>query len=113
MLRRWLPALATGTLALGGWLAAAAPAQAQNYEAARFPPYQPYTINKFWYYPYYYFPANYWPAMSCKWPEPVGKPYMRPPAYMAFPPFLEPNWRYDYWEPHTYHRGFHFMLDIF
>jgi hypothetical protein len=74
-------------------------------------PYRP--LNNFWYYPYYYFPANYWPAMSPRWPEPVGCPYQRPPAYMAFPPFREPNWRYEYWVPQRYYRGYHFMLDIF
>jgi hypothetical protein len=38
---------------------------------------------------------------------------MRPPAYMAWPPFREPNWRYDLWEPGKYYRGSHFWLDQF
>ena len=113
MFRRWLPTLLAATAAVALWTGSASSARAQNYEAARYPQYQDYSINKFWYYPYYYFPANYWPAQSCQWPEPVGKPYQRPPAYQAFPPFLEPNWRYEYWEPQTYHRGFHFLLDVF
>ena len=65
------------------------------------------------YYPYYYFPHNYWPTYSPQWPEPPGEPYMRPPAYMAYPPFHEPHWRYDLWEPKNYYRGFHFWLDQF
>jgi hypothetical protein len=113
MARRFFPAILTATLAAALWGSEAQAQQYTNYEAARFPAYREYTINRFWYYPYYYFPANYWPAAGPKWPEPIGKPYMRPPAYMAFPAFLEPHWRYDYWEPHTYHRGFHFLLDIF
>ena len=51
------------------------------------------------YYPYYYFPHSYWPANSPQWPEPQGQPYVRPPAYMAYPPFQEPGWRYELWTP--------------
>jgi hypothetical protein len=72
-----------------------------------------HTLNRFYYYPYYYFPFDYWPTMSCRWPEPVGQPYMRPPAYMAYPPFREPHWRYDLWESMRYYRGSHFWLDQF
>ena len=42
-----------------------------------------------------------------------NQPYMPPPAYMAFPPFHEPNWRYELWQPQKYYRGFHFWLDQF
>ena len=113
----------------GGGMAAPAPAYGQGYgvggsmpapapgveaipPAAGLPvPY--HALNRFYYYPYYYFPANYWPMMSPRWPEPVGQCYQRPPAYMTFPPFKEPHWRYEYWEPQTYYRGSHFLLDIF
>ena len=27
-------------------------------------------------------------------PEPVGAPTMRPPAYMSYPAFMEPHWRW-------------------
>ncbi len=113
MFRRWLPAGLIAALGLAVWTGSAAPARAQSFTVSRYPPPQDYTVNRFWYYPYYYFPANYWPGMSCKWPEPPGQPYVRPPAYMAFPPFREPAWRYEYWEPQPYHRGMHFMLDVF
>jgi hypothetical protein len=69
--------------------------------------------NRFYYYPYYYFPHNYWPSMSPKWPEGPGQSYMRPPAYMAYPPFKAPNWRYEWYEGQRYHRGGHFFLDQF
>ena len=65
-------------------------------------------MNRFFYYPYYYFPWTYWPQQTARWPEAVGQPYMRPPAYQAFPPFLEGHWRYEYWKPLTYYRGSHF-----
>ena len=72
-----------------------------------------YQLNHWYYYPYYYFPHNYWPQMSPKWPEPPGEAYMRPPAYQAYPAFLEPNWRYDLWNSQRYYKGFHFWLDQF
>lgn len=72
-----------------------------------------YNIGKFFYYPFYYYPHNYWPTESCPWPERPGEPYMRPPSYMAYPPFLEPHWRYEWYVPQKYYRGFHFWLDQF
>jgi hypothetical protein len=75
--------------------------------------YPSYQLNNFYYYPYHYFPHNYYPATSPKWPEAPGMPYMKPPAYQAYPPFKEPNWRYEFWQPQKYYRGFHFWLDQF
>lgn len=72
-----------------------------------------YNIGKFFYYPFYYYPHNYWPTESRPWPERPGEPYMRPPAYMAYPPFLEPHWRYEWYVPKKHYRGFHFWLDQF
>jgi hypothetical protein len=72
-----------------------------------------YNMGKFFYYPFYYYPHSYWPTESCPWPERPGEPYMRPPAYMAYPPFLEPHWRYEWYVPQKYYRGFHFWLDQF
>jgi len=87
---------------LGVFAADARPAQAQQYN-----------LNPFWYYPYYYFPHNFWPVMGPKYPEPPGTPYVRPPAYMAYPPYREKHWRYEHWEAQPYYRGNHFLLDIF
>jgi hypothetical protein len=101
-------ALALGLLA-AGFLVSASPAQAQYHQ----PYYQSYQLNRLFYYPYYYFPFNYWPAMGPRWPEPQGTPYMRPPAYMAYPAFREPGWRYELWQPQRYYRGSHFWLDQF
>lgn len=103
MLPRGFAILATGLLAIGVWLGSAPSAQAQ----------QDPGVNRFYHYPYYYFPADYWPSQSPKWPEQPGQPYMPPPAYMAYPPFLEPGWHYHLWEPHLHYRGFHFWLDQF
>ena len=40
-----------------------------------------------------------------------GMPYQPAPAYMAYPPFREPGWRYEMWSPQKYYRGHHFWLD--
>ena len=70
-------------------------------------------LPRYQYYPYQYLPSSYWPAQSPQYPEPPGHPYMRPPAYMAYPAFKEPGWRYELWTPHKYYRGSHFWLDQF
>src|SRR5438105_5060156 len=98
-MRRWL-----ATLTFLGLLLVAEPAPGQA---------PAYNLNRFYYYPFYYFPHNYWPTMTPRWPEPPGLPYMRPPAYQAYPAFLEPNWRYENWSPQRHYRGFHFWLDQF
>ncbi len=87
---------------LGLVVSATTPARAQYQDSTRF-----------YYYPSYYFPHNYWPAMGPRWPEPPGAGYMKPPAYMAYPPFREPHWRYEWYEPQRYYRGSHFWLDQF
>src|SRR5262249_9442450 len=88
MTPRWLSGMAAGVLGLLLWAGFAVPAHAQGPD-----------LNRFFYYPYYYFPHNYWPSQGPKWPEPPGHCYQRPPAYMAYPPFREPGWHFDFWEP--------------
>jgi hypothetical protein len=104
MFRRISVLLVTVLAGLGG--AGRGEAQQYTYTAA-------HHLHRFYYYPYYYFPHNYWPVTSPRWPEQQGQPYMRPPAYMAYPPFLDPRWRYELWQPQRYYRGFHFWLDQF
>lgn len=101
-MRRLVFGLLAGGVGLALWLGSGATAHAQQYN-----------VNPFYYYPFQLFPANYWPVMSPPWPEPLGTPSMRPPAYQTFPPFKEPNWKYEYWSPNKYHRGSHFLLDVF
>jgi hypothetical protein len=99
MTRHWIARLALAAVAAAAWAGSAAAAE---------PP-----LPKYYYYPYQYFPHSYWPALSPQYPEPIGQPYMRPPAYMAYPPFLEPGWRYELWTPMKWYRGSHFWLDQF
>lgn len=116
MARRWIRNLLLGTLVWLSWSAHASaqyPPMAGGQGPAMGPSPTYYPLNRFYYYPYYYFPHSYWPTQGPKWPEPVGAAYQRPPAYMAYPPFKEPNWHYHMFEPHHYYRGFHFWLDQF
>ncbi len=101
---RWMLKLLAASSALALWVGAEAPVQAAGNE----PP-----LPRMYYYPYSYFPHNYWPAQSPQWPEPKGHPYVRPPAYQAYPAFKEPGWRYELWEPMRHYRGHHFWLDQF
>jgi len=101
---RWMPKFALVLGAFAVWAATEAPAT----KAANDPP-----LPRMSYYPYSYFPHSYWPAQSPQYPEPKGHPYVRPPAYMAYPPFKEPGWRYELFEPMKYYRGSHFWLDQF
>ena len=96
-----------------GLAAAALLGTASQASAQENPQYTGYQLNRYYYYPYHYFPHNYWPAMGPRWPEPPGAPYMRPPGYMAYPPFREPGWRHEMLQPQRFYRGFHFWLDQF
>ncbi|MCI0702484.1 MAG: hypothetical protein L0241_15480 [Planctomycetia bacterium] len=100
MLRSWLPRLSAVVFAVAMWIGSGQQASAQP-------------LPQYYYYPYYYYPHSYWPQNSPTWPEPKGHPYVRPPAYMAYPPFKEPGWRYELWTPMRYYRGNHFWLDQF
>ena len=108
MFRRFMPTLGALLLGVGLWSGCPTDARAQFSQTSSGP-----TLNRFFYYPYYYFPHSYWPTQSPKWPEPVGAPYTPAPAYMAYPPFKEPHWRYEFYEPQRFYRGFHFTLDQF
>jgi len=101
---RWLPRL---LLAVGAFVVTSV-VSAPAARAGNEPP-----LPRYAYYPYYYFPHSYWPAQSPQWPEPKGHPYVKPPAYQAYPAFKEQGWRYELWEPMKYYRGHHFWLDQF
>lgn len=98
MYRRGLIVLAWGLLAAGTVWTTPPAAQAQD-------------VDRFYHYPFYYFPHNYAPLYE-RWPDP-RQPFQRPPAYMAYPPYLDPMFRYELWTPHRYYKGFHFWLDQF
>jgi hypothetical protein len=98
MLRSVFAILVGGVVGAALWLAPASKARAND-------------VQRYYYYPFYYFPHNYWPGQT-QWPDP-RQPFQRPPAYMAYPPYLDPMFRYELFTPHRYYRGFHFWLDQF
>jgi hypothetical protein len=98
MMRRGLAVLAWGLLGVGLYSAAAPAAHAQD-------------ANIYYHYPFYYFPHNYWPNYV-QWPD-HRRPFAPPPAYMAYPPYLDQNFRYELWTRMRYYRGNHFWLDQF
>ena len=102
MLKKTIQGAILATLLASGILATPASSPAAD------PP-----LPRYFYYPYYYFPHSYWPQQSAKWPEAKGQPYQRPPAYMAYPAFHEPGWRYELWQNQRFYRGSHFWLDQF
>ncbi|VTR98257.1 hypothetical protein [Tuwongella immobilis] len=102
MKNRWIMQAGLALLVAITWMVTGSTAKADGQQLPRYS-----------YYPYYYFPHNYWPQYSAPWPEKPGQPYQKPPAYMAYPPFKEPGWRYELWSPMKYYRGMHFWLDQF
>ena len=102
MSRRCFTLVFGAVLGLGLWMGGTSSARAADEN-----------LDRYFYYPFYYFPHNYWPSQGPQWPEKPGNPYMRPPAYMAYPPFRENNWRYYLWAPHNHYAGYHFWLDQF
>ena len=98
MLRRSLTLLGLGLLTATLWLAPASSARADD-------------VMRMYHYPYYYFPHNYYPN-QVTWPD-YRQKFQLPPAYMAYPPFHDPTFRYEMWTNHRYYRGFHFWLDQF
>ncbi len=104
-MRGWLPNVLLVAVGLGIWAGVTPSSPAQPPAA--------YQLSPYFYYPYHYYPHNYWPAMGPRWPERPEEPYLKAPAYMAYPPFKEYNWRHEYWAPQKYYRGFHFWLDQF
>jgi len=107
---RFLSATLAACVVLAAGIGGQPQASAQNLYNNQF---QSYQLNRFYYWPYYYFPHNYWPLTTPKWPEPPGAPYMPPPAYQAYPAYLDPYWHYPMWHAMKYYRGSHFWLDQF
>jgi len=103
-MRRMGLMLLAGIIGLSLWAGTATPAHAQAPDAS---------LNRYFYYPYYYSPTTTGRSSRRSGRKQPGSPYMRPPAYMAYPAFTEPHWRYEWLKPQRYYQGFHFWLDQF
>jgi hypothetical protein len=98
MTRRIVPLALASLLTILLGLAVASTAQAQN-------------GTRYYHYPYIYYPHSYYPNYVY-WPDP-RIPFQAPPAYMSYPRYRDPNWRYDMFEYQRYYRGHGFFLDQF
>lgn len=108
MLRRCLPALvlAFAMFALFGTSEVKAQYQGAP-KAAR--AYNVEDWNRFYHYPYVYYPQNYY---SPEYYRSSGDIYNRYPAEMQVPLYHR-NWQNYYPAPKKYHKGFHYIMDVF
>ena len=64
---------------------------------------------RFYHYPYVYYPQNFWSSDYFRSSEDL---YHRYPTEMRIPVYNN-AWHNYYPEPRRYHRGHHFILDVF
>ena len=65
--------------------------------------------DRFYHYPYVYYPQNFW---GNEYYRSADSLYYRYPPEMRIPVYNR-HWHNDYPTPRPYHRGHHFVLDIF
>lgn len=65
--------------------------------------------NRFYHYPYVYYPQNFWPQEYYRSADDL---YNRYPPEMRIPIYDKKNYNY-YNEPKPYHKGFHYIMDVF
>jgi hypothetical protein len=68
---------------------------------------QPTDWNRFYYYPYVYYPQNFQPRQGS-----YDHMYYRYSQEQRIPVYNK-NWYNPYPSPHPYHKGHHFILDVF
>lgn len=88
-------------LALGvtAWVSSGSTAQAEGRG-------QPYDWGRFYYYPYVYYPQNF------QRPTQYDHLYYRYPQERRIPVYRT-DWYNEYPSERPYHRGHHFLLDVF
>jgi hypothetical protein len=90
--------------------ASASDANAQNaYGRAWGRTYRTQDWNRFYHYPYVYYPQNYYGNEYYRSAEDL---YYRYPNEMRIPVYNK-QWHNEYPENRLYHRGSHFILDVF
>ncbi len=108
MLRPIFFALAAATLLAA--FSIAPPAQAQQaYGRAWGHTYTTLDWDRFYHYPYVYYPQNFW---GNEYYRSADSLYYRYPPEMRIPVYNR-HWHNYYPTPRPYHRGHHFVLDIF
>ena len=101
---------AVAALVLLAAVATADRAQAQQaYGRAWGSTYNTLDWDRFYHYPYVYYPQNFW---GNEYYRSADSLYYRYPPEMRIPVYNR-HWFNDYPTPRPYHRGHHFVLDIF
>jgi hypothetical protein len=108
MIRRIYFALAAAALLSA--VSAADEAQAQQaYGRAWGSTYNTLDWDRFYHYPYVYYPQNFW---GNEYYRSADSLYFRYPPEMRIPVYNR-HWHNYYPTPRPYHRGHHFILDVF
>jgi hypothetical protein len=108
MLRRTYLAVAAFTLLATAGAADQAEAQ-QAYGRAWGSTYNTMDWDRFYHYPYVYYPQNFW---GNEYYRSADSLYFRYPPEMRIPVYNR-HWFNYYPSPRPYHRGHHFVLDVF
>jgi len=108
MIRRIYFALAAAALLSAFNVADDAHAQ-QAYGRAWGATYNTLDWDRFYHYPYVYYPQNFWGNEYYRSAESL---YYRYPPEMRIPVYNR-HWHNYYPTPRPYHRGHHFILDVF
>ena len=91
--------LVVALVALSAWIAGNRTAQAEGRG-------QPYDWSRFYYYPYVYYPPNF------QRPTQYDHLYYRYPQERRIPMYRT-DWYNAYPSERPYHKGHHFLLDVF
>jgi hypothetical protein len=110
MIRRTLFALVCALGAGVGLAASADEAQAQNaFGRAWGYSYRTQDWERFYHYPFVYYPQNFW---GTEYYRSADNLYYRYPPEMRIPVYNR-QWHSEYPESRLYHRGHHFIADVF
>jgi hypothetical protein len=108
MIRRIYFALAAAAL-LSAFNAADEAQAQQAYGRAWGSTYNTLDWDRFYHYPYVYYPQNFW---GNEYYRSADSLYFRYPPEMRIPVYNR-HWHNYYPTPRPYHRGHHFILDVF
>ena len=109
MIRRMILVLLCAAAIVAVFSASDAQAQQQAFGRQWGRSYSTQDWNRFYHYPYVYYPQNFWSADYYRSSEDM---YFRYPPEMRVPVY-NMKWHNYYPEGRRYHKGHHFMLDVF
>ena len=108
MIRQWMIVLLCGAVLFGVALAGEAQAQ-QAFGRQWGRSYSTQDWDRLYHYPYVYYPQNFWGSDYYRSAEDL---YYRYPPEMRIPVYNR-QWQNYYPQARRFHKGHHFMLDVF